>query len=194
MIMKNESYKKDVKIYLTGKPGVGKTTCIRKIVEGIRSAGREPEPNIRGFFTEEIREKGRRVGFAAENFEGEREILSHIKVSSPLRVGKYRVDVKSFEKIAIPALDIATTEYPTVFVIDEIGKMECFSSKFREHVKRVSSSTYPVVATMPVKKPSFVEDICSAPEAEVIEISTDNRDDIPSRVVETILQVLPDEE
>ena len=47
---------KKINILLTGKPGVGKTTVIKKIIEKYKK-------NISGFYTEEIREKGNRVGF-----------------------------------------------------------------------------------------------------------------------------------
>jgi nucleoside-triphosphatase THEP1 len=44
------------RVLLTGRPGCGKTTLIKRIVKQVaRPAG--------GFYTEEIRERGRRVGF-----------------------------------------------------------------------------------------------------------------------------------
>ena len=49
---------------MTGKPGVGKTTVIKKIIEKYKK-------NIGGFYTEEIREKGHRVGFRIKKTAGE---------------------------------------------------------------------------------------------------------------------------
>ena len=42
---------------LTGRPGVGKTTLLRKIAAGLSGL------SIGGFFTQEIRERGSRMGF-----------------------------------------------------------------------------------------------------------------------------------
>ena len=48
---------------LTGRPGCGKTTLIRRLVEGLGvSAG--------GFYTEEIRRGSRREGFALVTLDG----------------------------------------------------------------------------------------------------------------------------
>nr|KAJ0210101.1 hypothetical protein LSAT_V11C400221660 [Lactuca sativa] len=43
-------------------------------------------------------------------------------------VGRYRVDVASFESLALPELQFK--EDTDLFVIDEVGKMELFSSLF----------------------------------------------------------------
>ena len=45
-----------MKIFLTGSPGVGKTTIVKKVAQAVG------EP-ISGFYSEEFRENGQRVGF-----------------------------------------------------------------------------------------------------------------------------------
>jgi len=70
-----------------------------------------------------------------------------INYKSNYKVGKYFVDVDLFENIAIPALETAEIESDIV-VIDEIGKMELFSKKFEETVKRILSGSKPVLAVV----------------------------------------------
>ena len=74
-------------ILITGPPGIGKTTLIRNVCNAY---GDQP---IAGFYTEEIRQVGKRKGFQLVGLNGERAILSHIDIRSPFRVGKYGVDV-----------------------------------------------------------------------------------------------------
>ena len=44
-------------LLITGAPGIGKTSVIRRAAEGLKHKG------LRGFYTEEIREDGERRGF-----------------------------------------------------------------------------------------------------------------------------------
>ena len=50
-----------------------------------------------GFYTQEIRAQGRRVGFEVVTLEGRRGRLAHVEARGPYRVGKYGVDLESFE-------------------------------------------------------------------------------------------------
>jgi nucleoside-triphosphatase len=78
-------------LLITGFPGVGKTTLIKKFSEALKRL--YPV----GFYTEEIREGGERKGFELISLEGKRGLLSHKEISSPYQVGQYKVDIKAFE-------------------------------------------------------------------------------------------------
>ena len=78
-------------LLVTGPPGCGKTTLVRKIVQELGSLP------MTGFYTEEIREGRDRVGFALVGLDGRRGVLSHVKVGGPYRVGRYGVDIAGFE-------------------------------------------------------------------------------------------------
>lgn len=71
------------KTLITGKPGVGKTTLIRKIVEQMQPL------SMSGFHALEIRSRGYRSGFELRGLNGERNILAHVGLESRHRVGKY---------------------------------------------------------------------------------------------------------
>jgi nucleoside-triphosphatase len=151
------------KILLTGPPGCGKTTLIKKI------AGNLSRPK-RGFFTQEIRDnRGQRVGFEIQTFAAppQKGILSHVGIKSKYRVGKYGVDVKSFENIAIPELEIGLKSHELV-IIDEIGKMELFSDRFKSLVYELLTSPNEVLATIMSRKEVFCDKLKILLDVKVI--------------------------
>jgi len=130
-----------MKIIIAGAPGTGKTTLIKKIYKLNPS-------KFSGFWTEEIRERGKRVGFRIVRTDGKTGILSHVDIESPYKVGKYGVNLEEFEKLVLPILE---NPWGTL-LIDEIGKMELFSKKFQQAVEKIMfRSKTGVVATIPIK-------------------------------------------
>ncbi|KAG8516651.1 Cancer-related nucleoside-triphosphatase, partial [Galemys pyrenaicus] len=136
---------------------VGKTTLIQKASEVLKSSGLP----VDGFYTEEVRQGGRRIGFDVVTLSGMRGPLSRVG-SEPLpgkreyRVGQYVVDLTSFEQLALPVLRNAGSrsgpEYG-VCVIDEIGKMELFSQPFIQAVRQTLSTPGTIVlGTIPIPK------------------------------------------
>ncbi|XP_045717349.1 cancer-related nucleoside-triphosphatase isoform X1 [Phyllostomus hastatus] len=92
-------------VFLTGPPGIGKTTLIQKASEVLKSSG----VPVDGFYTEEVRQGGRRVGFDVVTLSGLRGPLSRVGSEPPLgrrecRVGQYVVDLPAFEQLALPVL------------------------------------------------------------------------------------------
>ena len=96
-----------------------------------------------GFYTEEIRVMDRRMGFRIITLDGKDGILAHVDCNSNYKVGKYRVDLDSFESVAIPTLEKAIKD-KAIIVIDEIGKMELFSMKFKELVSNILDGEKPL--------------------------------------------------
>jgi nucleoside-triphosphatase len=161
-------------ILVTGLPGVGKTTLIKKVSGELRSL--QPV----GFYTAEIREKGVRRGFELISFDGRMGILSHTDIKGPYRVGKYGVDIKGFENFleSIPFLIPATN----LIIIDEIGKMECLSHKFIGFIKNILDSGKQVIATIALKGSGLIEEIKKRDDVMLIEMTQSNRDALVSEV------------
>jgi nucleoside-triphosphatase len=166
------------KILLTGRPGIGKTTVIQKVVAaGIPLAG--------GFLTEEIREPAGRVGFRVKDIHSGKEgVLAHVRRKRAPKVGKYGVDV-AFDRIGVGALHEAVRRQGCV-IIDEIGKMELCSKAFRAAVTAVMGSGQPVLATVPVHRHPFLDALREREDVTVIEVTRSSRDDLPPRVVELL--------
>ncbi len=163
-----------MKLLLTGRPGVGKTTVIRRTLEEI-------DLDAGGFYTEELREGGRRVGFVVRDLEGREGLLAHIGLDRGPRVGKYRVDVRSFEEVALEALRRALKEKSLV-VVDEIGKMELFSEGFRKLVLEALRSDRHILGVIPVGRHPFIEEIKGLEGVEVWEVTPGNREEMPIRI------------
>lgn len=164
---------------LIGKPGVGKTTLLLKVAEHLSTL------SVGGFFTQEIREGGRRVGFHVETFSGQSGILSHVARKSGPRVGKYRVDISAFEQIGVQGLANAIKE-SDVILIDEIGKMELFSRRFREVVISALDAGKPVVATVMSRPNAFADKLKSRPDVRLVEVTLENRDSLMDELVQQI--------
>lgn len=162
-------------ILITGAPGVGKTTLIKKVFQELKDL------HPAGFFTSEIRKKGVREGFELESLDGRTAVLSHTGIKSPYRIGKYGVDVKGFEEFLgeIPFFDLETG----LIVIDEIGKMECMSEKFTELVERILDSGKPVMATIGLKGAGPVTEIKKRDDVRLFEVSTGNRDSLLTEIL-----------
>jgi hypothetical protein len=78
---------------LTGPPGCGKTTVICSLVE------RLGDLRLAGFYTQEIREQGQRIGFEAVTLSGRRALLAHVRSQSRHRVGRYGVEPDQLEPL-----------------------------------------------------------------------------------------------
>ena len=158
-------------LLLTGSPGIGKTTLIQKFLASCpMRAG--------GFFTHEVRERGKRVGFALEGIaSGRRGMLAQRGLKSPFRVGNYGVFIKGLEEIGVAEV-IEARKNGWLIVIDEIGKMELFSEAFQEALLDALDSPNALLATITEAPLPFTEKIKVRPDVEIIEINRVNRDQL----------------
>lgn len=163
------------KILLTGLPGVGKTTLIKKLSEELY------DQHPVGFYTEEIREEAVRKGFGLVSLDGKRGLLSHIDTNSPYRVGKYKVDVKGFEDF-LKGIHFLNPER-SLIIIDEIGKMECLSYKFRGMIRDILSSDKVLIATIALKGGGLIEEIKKRDDVRLFEVTLKNRDALVSEIL-----------
>lgn len=155
------------RILITGLPGVGKTTLIKNLVRLLPSAG--------GFYTEEIREGGKRVGFKIITLDGKEGLLASVFLRSPHRVGKYGVNVRDIETIAVPAIRTAVKEKEFV-VIDEIARMELFSEEFKKAVVEAFESEKYVIATIQISRDPFLEKLRKREDVLLYELKLSNRE------------------
>ena len=165
------------KVLLTGRPGCGKTTLIKRVVNNLaQRAG--------GFYTEEIRDGGMRTGFQIITLDGETAVLAHVDfpaAAGPKRVGKYGLDLSALDTVGIKAVRKAVRRRQLV-VIDEIGPMEIRSAIFREAINEALDSEVPVLATISARSLPFTDAIKSRPDVTLIEVRPDNRERLVSEL------------
>ena len=136
------------KVLLTGRPGCGKTTLIKRVANNLpQRAG--------GFYTEEIRDRGVRVGFRLVTLDGDEGVLAHVDLETPERLGKYGLDLSALETVGVSAIRDAVRARQLV-VIDEIGPMEIRSAMFRDAVNEVLESEVPLLATIVERSLPFI--------------------------------------
>jgi nucleoside-triphosphatase len=170
-------------LLITGPPGMGKTTLLTSALANL------PPEAASGFVTRELRQEGRRVGFVVETLAGASGVLAHVDARSLYRVGRYRVDVAAFEALALPAIDPAHVTAPLI-VIDEIGKMECFSARFRKLVMAAIASDRAVLATIALRGDRFMEGLKAGPGVTLLHVTQANRDTLIDQVVSWAREVL----
>ena len=159
------------KILLTGPPGIGKTTIIKKVIDTLQKKGF----SVCGFYTEEIRENNKRAGFKIIGLDGSCGTLAHINFKSNYRVGRYFVKLSALEEC------IAQIPGSGILIIDEIGKMELFSEKFKNFVDRILNEEGIVIATIGEK---FVHKF--GKNSEVLEVTPNNRNLMPGIIFNKI--------
>jgi len=167
-------------ILLTGRPGVGKTTVIRRVVEQLGGW------KVCGFYTQELRQSGRRIGFQVVTLDGREARLAEVGLDSPHRVGRYGVDLESFERVALPALTIPQAD---LIVIDEIGKMECFSRAFQQAVQWALDGRLRVLGTIGQGGGPFMRSVRSRGDIQLIEVTRARRTELPGRLVKMLIEL-----
>lgn len=172
-----ESIKKN--IFLTGAPSSGKTTVIKKIIKNLKF-------RAKGFYTEEERIEGRRVGFVLNTLDGKRAYLAHQDIDSPYHIRRYKVSIENIESVAVPSIK-PQDDY--IIILDEIGKMECFSERFKEAALEALNSPNIVVGTITYGGDDFIISIKKRDDIEIHEVTLENRDSLPDDILKRIYEL-----
>lgn len=166
-------------LLLTGAPGIGKTTVLRKAAAGLA------EFRLGGFYTAEMREEGERVGFRIASFDGRQAVMADRHFAGP-RVGKYGVDVGAID--AMVQQTLAADPAADIYLVDEIGKMECQSARFVVAMRALLDGGRPVAATVALHGTGFIEEVKHLPGITLWQVTRGNRDHLAGDVIAWLKQ------
>jgi nucleoside-triphosphatase len=169
-------------ILITGRPGSGKTTLVRRALEALDApAG--------GFYTRETRDAGgRRAGFEIVTLDGQAAALARTGLPGP-RVGRYGVDVAALERVGVPAIE-AAVEAGRLVVIDEIGRMELLSAAFQRAVIEAVRRHRLIFGTIMQTAHPFADELKAQQDTLLFELTDQNRDELYSTVEAQLLASL----
>ena len=165
-------------LLIAGLPRSGKTTLIKKIID-VDAIGK----NARGFLTEEFREEGQRIGFHVITVpERKKGLLSRKGLPSPYNVGAYAVNIDVLEDLGCQAI-LEAIKTNKIIIVDEIGKMELFSEKFRKSLNKALDSRQKVLATIMERPNVFADGIKKRPDVRVLYLTRKNFGDVFQEVM-----------
>jgi nucleoside-triphosphatase len=167
-------------ILLTGAPSSGKTTVIKKVIPNLRLVAN-------GFYTEEERIADKRVGFLMITLDEKKGYLAHKDIQSDFHIRRYGVSIENIDTIAVPSIAPVSRN---VIILDEIGKMECFSEVFRKAAMYALDSSNIVVGTITFGGDDFILGIKNRGDTEILEVTSENRDLLPHCIVRRIEELL----
>lgn len=172
-----------MRVFVTGPPGIGKTSILIKVCDRLRNRGLR----VGGMLTEEIRARGVRCGFKLLDLATGREgILSLADGSVGPRIGKYTVRLGDLVSVGVEAIQQAV-DHADVIAIDEIGPMELCSEDFVNAVRDGLAVPKPFIATLHQRaNHPLITDVRRSPSCRIVEVGLANRDE----VAESILRLL----
>jgi nucleoside-triphosphatase len=174
------------KILITGPPRCGKSTLISKLIKYYTN---EKNFVIYGFLTPEVREGKSRIGFdIVDIFSGEVSQLARVgDYRTRHQVGKYNVFVENLNEFIEKKLGLIGKNLDLI-IIDEIGKMELFSKKFQNYIKKIFTSDLPVIATIALRLGHPIKNyLINLPSVEVLTLNRQNSQSIFKKVLSFIM-------
>lgn len=168
-------------ILLTGEVGVGKSTVICKVLSqlpqvicgGFRTVS--AMPIVGGNLLEVYIEKA---------WEETPHDADHM-VGTRLGRGRFTSYPQIFDTVGTSIL-FATPNDATLMIMDELGMMEDNAKLFCQAVMGVLEGTLPVLGVIKPKHTDFLDAVRAHEGSAVIEVTLDNRDELPNRIAELL--------
>ena len=174
-------------ILVTGPPGIGKTSTLRRSVKDLKNR----KYAVGGMICREVREAGVRVGFEIMDLStGQRGWLAHVNQPTGPRIGKYRVNLTDLDVIGASAI-LDALQNADVLAVDEIGPMELSSTAFSNALVRAVESSKPLFGTIHYGlRNSLVNNIKNREDVEILKVTYENRENLHKLIANKISEYL----
>lgn len=157
-----------LRVLLTGEPKVGKSTIIQRSLASVKDTF--------GFWTTELQKNEQRYGFEVQDNTGRTVLLASVHLSTPDQVGRYHVDVKSFDQFLQKLNNPTPSE---LIYVDEIGRMQTLSSGFRALLDDLMRLPNMMIGTIAKEDyEPIIKRIKDDAQTILVEVSAHNRDDV----------------
>ncbi|WWQ61542.1 NTPase [Sulfolobus tengchongensis] len=168
------SIKSRLRVFITGNPGVGKTTILLFLVKELTNRSYK----VAGFYCPEVREQGRRVGFQIVDIStNERDWLAKENEPGRIKIGKYTLLEENAKRIA--NITLSSISKADVLAIDEIGPMELKIRSVRDLIEIMLNSEKPLI--------SVVHRSQKLLEGKTYTVTVENRDLIKYEILDYIV-------
>ena len=115
--------------------------------------------------------------------------MAHVDNDSPYRVGKYGVIMEAIDKVVVETM--SEDHKIDLFIIDEIGKMECISELFVHRMSALLGTKNVVIATIALQGTGFIAEVKNLPGVELWEVTVKNRHSMPDKIISWIRERIP---
>ena len=131
------------------------------------------------------------MGFEIMDFStGQRGWLAHVNQLTGPKISKYRVNLTDLNAIGVNSI-LSAINNADIIIVDEIGPMELFSQTFRDAVVQAIESKKPMLGTIHFKvRNSLIDDIKTREDAEILEVTYENRKHLHTQIVDKVIQFL----
>ncbi len=164
-------------LLITGKPGVGKSTVLNRVVDEIKKS---KKLKVVGFITlSTVDPQGNRIGFITSTLDGK-----HSGSLSEKKNEKYILNKETMSKIIHPAL-AEGIESADLLVIDEIGPIQLQDHLFKELIlKALNKPTLSILGTIStIETFGGVAEIHHHFRTGIIEMTEQNRHRVESKLL-----------
>jgi len=170
-----------MKRFITGPPGIGKTTLLARVAERLKEAGLR----VGGLITLEVRAGSHRIGFdVLDLMTGARAPLARVGEGEP-KLGRYALKGEGLA-LAREALVRALREAEVV-ILDEIGPMELKDETLATVMGTALEDEKPLVASVHAKS---AHPLAAAARQTAIRLNEENRDALVKALGNEVLEVV----
>lgn len=162
-------------VFIAGAPGIGKTSLISRLYRDLTPLF------IRGFYKEKILEYRILKGYRLSTFDFQELILAHIHIVGPDRIGEFGLNLDGLNNLIKKLLK--PDPMVELFLIDEIGLMECASRQFRQMIMKIINSQIPLIATLPSHEVLDILKIKDREDIAVLNMTYKSRESIWKNVM-----------